>query len=123
MLNKSYLRPTSVGELRGDDMVAIEGRQLVAWGIQMPANAHLWALCHFEITRVLHRYVGDTLTITLQMRTQSSLIVSSERHRGWLELNVHDIDPAVEVEMLRPSPRRRRRNIVRSASAETLTTA
>lgn len=121
MSYKSYLRPTAVGKLRSGDMVACEGRQLAAWGIETPTQAHLWAMCHFEILEVTHCFWGEERTTSLRLRTRSKL-VAGERQRGWLELRLQELDPSTVVDMFKPSPRPRRRTSPSlSASAGTLT--
>ncbi len=121
MYKKSFLRPTAVGELRSGDMVAIEGRQLTAWGIEMLPSAYLWALSHFEVIKVMNCYLGDEHTVQLRLRTRSSA-VAGERQRGWYELELNKLDPTAEIEMIKAVPRLRRRSPTPSASASALTT-
>lgn len=119
MYKKSFLRPTAVGELRSGDMVAIEGRQLTAWGIDMLASAQLWALYHFEVLKVMHCYLGDDRTTSLCLRTRSSA-VTGERHQGWLVFELQRLEPKATIEMIKPTARPLRR-FIPSAFAETLT--
>lgn len=119
MYKKSFLRPTAVGELRSGDMVAIDGCQLTAWGIDMLASAQLWALYHFEVLKVMHCYLGDDRTTSLCLRTRSSA-VTGERHQGWLVFELQRLEPKTTIEMIKPTARPLRR-FIPSAFAETLT--